>query len=119
MLAERPDALRADFQQYYNLNIDGMGREYRVLHAAALVAQLPTNARVNVAATDMAAWDEQAYLLVDIDNNLRALIWMLGGKRGKPPLVERPLIAGHRSEEQTIVFKTSRIRQLVESWEEV
>lgn len=38
--------LRADFQQFYGLNIDRMGEEYSLLHAADLAVQLPFEARV-------------------------------------------------------------------------
>lgn len=38
--------MRADFQQYYGLNIDGMGTEYGLPHAACLCAQLPADSRV-------------------------------------------------------------------------
>ena len=34
MMSRYPDELRADFQQYYGLNIDGMGADYSVTHAA-------------------------------------------------------------------------------------
>ena len=44
-LREHPCELRADFQQYYGLNIDGMGDAYPLFHAACLCAQLPPESR--------------------------------------------------------------------------
>ena len=41
-----PAQLRADFQQFYGLNIDGMGSEYTYDHAAALAANLPRSSRL-------------------------------------------------------------------------
>ena len=38
--------LRADFQQFYGLNIDRMGADYSILHAADIAVQLPYEARV-------------------------------------------------------------------------
>lgn len=39
-LRKYPDELRADFQQYYGLNLDEMGGAYSISHAACLAAQL-------------------------------------------------------------------------------
>lgn len=40
--------LRADFQQYYNLNLDDMGQRYTIWHAADCAAMLPLTSRVAV-----------------------------------------------------------------------
>jgi hypothetical protein len=37
--------LRADFQQWYGLNLDDMGGDYSISHAACLAAQLPGDSR--------------------------------------------------------------------------
>lgn len=73
--ADSPDELRADFQQYYGLNIDGMGVDYTHAHAAALVAQLPRDARVLVHAVPDAEWTEQTRILAHIEYSLRLLLW--------------------------------------------
>lgn len=73
--ADSPDELRADFQQYYGLNIDGMGVDYTHAHAAALVAQLPRDARVFVHASADAEWTEQTRILAHIEYSLRLLLW--------------------------------------------
>lgn len=38
--------MRADFQQFYGLNLDEMGGAYSIGHAACLAAQLPYGSRV-------------------------------------------------------------------------
>ena len=74
-MAEHPDALRADFQQHYHLNLDGMGRDYTTLHAADLLAQLPEGARVWRAYDERAAWTAERTLLAAIVNDLNWLVW--------------------------------------------
>lgn len=74
-MAEHPDALRADFQQYYGLNLDGMGRDYTTLHAADLLAQLPEGARVWRAYDERAVWTAERTLLAAIVNDLNWLVW--------------------------------------------
>lgn len=46
MLAICPAHLRADMQQFYGLNLDHMGDQYSVSHAADCAALLPYEARV-------------------------------------------------------------------------
>ena len=90
-MAEHPDALRADFQQHYCLNLDGMGRDYTTLHAADLLAQLPEGARVWRAYDERAVWTTERTLLAAIVNNLNWLVWSKtkdGQKnRNRPKLV--------------------------------
>ena len=74
-MAEHPDALRADFQQHYHLNLDGMGRDYTTLHAADLLAQLPEGARVWRSYDERAAWTAERTLLAAIVNDLNWLVW--------------------------------------------
>lgn len=74
-MAEHPDALRADFQQNYHLNLDGMGRDYTTLHAADLLAQLPEGARVWRAYDERSAWTAERTLLAAILNDLNWLVW--------------------------------------------
>ena len=73
--AERPDELRADFQQFYGLCIDGMGRAYTHAHAACLAAQLPRESRCFRADDPAAAWGDSEYLLAAIEHGVRMLLW--------------------------------------------
>ena len=97
-----PDELRADFQQYYGLNIDGMGTDYSYYHAAVLVMQLPPNSRVSAAMNPDAAWDVQSWFLNQIEYDLRVLIWQntkdaeKGRNKPKPNKTPKELMAQRR-----------------------
>lgn len=67
--------MRADFQQYYGLNLDGMGTAYSYLHAAFLCAELPTDSRVNRAYNPDAAYTLTDLLLRNIEHDLRVIAW--------------------------------------------
>lgn len=62
-------------QQYYGLNIDGMGAEFTASHAAALAAQLPAASRVARAEHPELAWDEATYILSHMERTLRVIAW--------------------------------------------
>ena len=77
-----PQELRADFQQYYHLNIDRVGVDYEVVHAVELALQLPLGCRTYSAIDPTYSWSNQEYLLADIDWVVRTLCWSLaGGKK--------------------------------------
>ena len=75
VLGNHPDELRADFQRFYGLNLDGMGCEYTVAHAAALASNLPPESATVRAMVPEAAWDAHTYLLSAIEYDLRVLVW--------------------------------------------
>jgi len=70
-----PGELRADFQQYYNLNIDGMGRDYTVFHAAELSAYLPQDSRCFKAIHPINEWTLEKQLLALIEYRLHWWCW--------------------------------------------
>jgi hypothetical protein len=72
-MRDRPRELRADFQQTYGLDLDGMGVDYSIAHAACLAAQLPPGARIWRGTPD--EWDANTYLLVRIEHALRVIAW--------------------------------------------
>ena len=86
--------LRADFQQYYALNIDKMGTEYSIMHAADLSVMLPQNSRVMCRIDPANAWGWQEHLLADLTNRVRWLQWAKttdGAKnRNHPVPIEPP-----------------------------
>lgn len=96
MLAEEecPDELRADLQQYYGLNIDGMGKGYSHAHAAALVAQLPAQSRVKTHYNPDSEWGEVEKMLASIDYTLRLIAWSktkdAQHRRNEPQPVKTP-----------------------------
>lgn len=75
VLRRHPDKLRADFQQYYGLNLDGMGCDYSVDHAAALAANLPPESRCGIASNPLNAWTPQMCLLALIEHRLNIWNW--------------------------------------------
>lgn len=72
---ERPDELRADFQQFYGLCLDDMGGSYTHAHAACLAAQLPRESRCFRADAPAAQWGDAEYLLAAIEHGVRMLLW--------------------------------------------
>lgn len=79
-----PDELRADMQQYYGLNIDGMGRDYSHAHAAVLMAQLPQSSRLARLSDPENEWSDETHFLSLIEYDLRVLAWQRSkdGQRG-------------------------------------
>ena len=73
LLHERPCELRADLQQHYGLNLDGMGVDYTYAHAACCAAQLPAGARVWRGTS--AEWGTMEYLLANMEHVLRVIAW--------------------------------------------
>lgn len=86
------DELRADFQQFYGLNLDHMGNGYSHAHAAVLVSQLPIGSRVLSKMDPRASWSQTEYLLSLIEYDLRVLAWQKtkdaehGRNKPKPPI---------------------------------
>lgn len=74
-MRSHPDELRADFQQYYGLNIDRMCADYSPEHAAALLAQLPPGSRTYRSERPELAWGYTEALLASIEYSLRVLRW--------------------------------------------
>lgn len=74
---EYPNELRADFQQYYGLNIDRMGLRdgFSYAHAAVLAVQLPRTSRVFSAIDPNNSWSETDAFLAHIEYDLRILVW--------------------------------------------
>ena len=70
-----PDRLRADFQQFYGLDIDGMGTAYTLTHAAALAAQLPVESRCYKFDHPEAVWTTVEYMLAEIAYEIAVLVW--------------------------------------------
>lgn len=76
-LVQHKGALRADFQRYYNLNLDDAGAAYSWRHAADLAANLPHGAALWRSVNPSLAWDDATYLLARLDYDVRQLTWML------------------------------------------
>ena len=89
-----PDELRADLQRFYGLDIDRMGCDYSVAHAAACAANMPRDSACVRAVSPVAAWSDETYLLAQIEYDLRVLAWQNskdGAKnRNKPKRMQTP-----------------------------
>ena len=62
-----------------------MAGEHAPVHVAALVSQLPQDARVRVADDPDAEWTLTAVLLASLLNALRGLMWGMSDKRRRGP----------------------------------
>lgn len=69
------DELTADFQQYYNLDLNQIGKTFSVMHAAVLATQLPTNSRTFAKEWPEMTWSEDTYLLSRLEHLMRIQIW--------------------------------------------
>ena len=108
--------LRADFQQYYTLNIDNMGIDYRLSHAADLAVMLPQESRVMRCINPANAWGWQEHLLADIANRVRWLQWAKtpdGAKnRNHPKPIEVPKKNIQKLDQNPILYAEEYIRFL-------
>ena len=79
-------AVRADLQRYYGIDLDhAMAGAHSAGHVAALIAHLPSDSSVRRSASEDAAWTLEASMLALTYNLLTAVIYALGGKKGKLP----------------------------------
>lgn len=88
-----PDALRADLQRYYGIDIDhAMAGAHSAGHIAALAAHLPPDSALHVANDPDAIWTYEMVILADIRNSLVGLIYGMSDKkrRGKKPQLIGP-----------------------------
>lgn len=66
-----PDALMADFQQFYGLNTEDFGVSISLRRAAALAAQLPKQSRCLAYEDPDFTWDDLTYFVSNIEYLLR------------------------------------------------
>ena len=85
LIGNHPGELRADFQRYYQLNLDGVGEQYTFAHAACLACNLPSDSATLKAMYPRNGWTQTEYLLHAIEYDLRVLIWQNSkdGAKGK------------------------------------
>jgi len=87
------DALRADLQRYYGVDLDAAMRgEHTAAHIGALVAYLPSDCALRREVDKDAAWTLRDILLASILNSLNMLIYGMGDKkhRGRRPQLVGP-----------------------------
>lgn len=94
LLRAHPAELRADFQRYYNLNLDGMGDDYTIAHAADLAACLPRESRCGIAEDPLNEWTIEARMLAFIEYYAHVWLWAHtkdGKARRNAPKLRMPL----------------------------
>lgn len=78
-----PRELRADFQQFYNLDVDEVGTSIRPLRAADLAMMLPRESRCAVALSPDAGWSHESVVLSLVEFRLHQIVNMLAGGKAK------------------------------------
>lgn len=89
--AQYPGHLRADFQQFYGLNIDDMGVRYSVRHAAVLAVMLPTQSRVISVAAPHVSWTLDNHLQALAVNALHDLVWLESDYKRRQSNRQKPI----------------------------
>ena len=85
--------LRADFQQYYGIDLDhAMAGGHTAHHIACLAMHLPPKARTLVSEDRDMSWGLEEVLLASVLNSLNGLLWGMGDprKRGRRPELVGP-----------------------------
>lgn len=92
-LSGNEDALRADLQRYYGIDLDhAMMGAHTPRHIAALVDNLPPEARIHVTENIDNEWTLEHVILCDLRNILAMLTWGMSDrkKRGSRPQLIGP-----------------------------
>jgi hypothetical protein len=86
--------LTADFQRFYGLNFDDVGRGIDPARAVELVEMLPAGSRYGAAVNPESEWSDAEYLAASMEYSLRVLAWQQtkdGAKgRNQPKRVKLP-----------------------------
>lgn len=92
LLAERGEALEADLQRYYGLDLADMWRgKITPRKVAVLAIHLPPGAAIRRTGPDDLHWSHESQVLVSLFDQIRHLSWGLAGGQGRPPQPqERP-----------------------------
>lgn len=115
-LREHPGAVRADFAEYYGLDIDRMGVDYSALHAAELMSNLPDGARTRIAYDKGAVWTIDRTLAAAETNALHYLLWAQtkDGRKGrnKPKLIG-PFERQHVHRKQALAMTVEELEEIL------
>lgn len=111
-------ALRADFQRFYALNLDGIGVSFGVLHAADLAVHLPPESAVGREMNPDHMWGIREQLLAAQVDTLRLLLWTKTKdgqrNRNRPKPVPRPGVGGDEqrvSKKDLVVLPVDEVRR--------
>lgn len=117
-MSENPDALRADLQRVYGVDIDhAMGGGHTAEHIAALAAYLPSDSCVYKARSEDARWNLDSTLLAALLNSLNALIYGLGDskRRGGAPALVGPsyMVKGNDRKLEAVSMTADELLELL------
>lgn len=105
MLFKAPDVLLADFQHYYQIDLQELGENLTVRRAADLAAHLPVRAAIWQRIDERARWTDMEYLLAEIVDATSFLAWTktkAASKGGKwSGGVQRPGTQNNKHSEKT------------------
>lgn len=87
----RKDELEADFQQYYGLNLERIGIDYSVAHAATLATQLPSDSRCMRQEIPGFEWSPEMYMLSAIEHGVRVLAWIQANQGKRRSAFPKPI----------------------------
>ena len=92
LLREHGEALEADFQRHYHLDLTGLWRgEITPRRAAVLAAQLPLGSQTWISVGSDAAWTVEAHMAASQIDLLQVGNWQRSGGKGRPPKpIDRP-----------------------------
>lgn len=80
------DELEADFQQFYNINLEDIGKSLSIRHAAVLAAHLPPDSRCLAAIDPNFGWSKELHMMAKIEHEMRVILWQNSqSKKNKTP----------------------------------
>lgn len=115
--ALHPDELRADLQEVYGIDLDAAARgRHTAPHVAALVSQLPPDARLRVAGDADSLWTLENCLLAMLINALHMLMYGMADRkrRGNPPEAVGPSWMRGRRNSRTLEARVLSVDELME-----
>lgn len=99
-IAAHPAELRADFQRYYSLNLDGMGVDYSIAHAADLAVCLPSDSCCGIAEDSLNEWTIENRLLAYIEFYTHSWIWAHTKDAKRKANIPQLRIPQHKSDDK-------------------
>ena len=92
LLRNHGEALEADFQQYYGIDLTGLWRnEVTPRRAMALARHLPFGCATWMEVGTDAAWSTETHMLAHVIDLLNGANWQRGGAKGAAPKpIDRP-----------------------------
>lgn len=92
LLREHGEALEADFQHYYHIDLLGLWRgELTPRRVSALARKLPFGCQTWLEIGSDAAWSTETHMMAHVVDVLAGANWQRGGGKGKAPTpIDRP-----------------------------